>query len=218
MSITLGTLSGCTGELSTLDPAGPAARSIATLWWGMFITFTAIFVFVMALLALSFRPVGNGVSQASGERLWIIGLGLIFPAVILLCLLAYGLWIGERLVPRSGADVTRIEAEARRWSWRFSYENDPRRSTENVLHIPAGRPVDIAITTADVIHSFWVPRLAGKLDAIPGHVNVLRIEADAPGTYTGLSAEFSGHGYDNHSFAVIAHGPEDWQKFLEGEQ
>ena len=121
-------------------------------------------------------------------------------------------------MPRSDADVTRIEAEARRWSWSFSYENDPRRSTEDVLHIPAGRPVDIAITTADVIHSFWVPRLAGKLDAIPGHVNVLRIEADVPGTYTGLSAEFSGHGYDNHSFAVIAHGPEDWQKFLEGEQ
>ncbi len=184
----------------------------------MLIAFTAIFVFVMALLALAFRPARTSLIRAAGERIWIIGLGLGFPAVILLCLLAYGLWIGERLVPRNGADVTRIEAEARRWSWRFSYEHDPRRSTENVLHIPAGRPVDIAITTADVIHSFWVPRLAGKLDAIPGHVNVLRIEADAPGTYAGLSAEFSGRGYDNHRFAVIAHGPEDWQKFLEGEQ
>lgn len=201
-----------------LDPAGPAARSIATLWWGMLIAFTAIFALVMLLLGLAFRPAGSGPIRAAGERLWIIGLGLVFPAVILLCLLAYGLWIGERLVPRSGADVTRIEAEARRWSWRFSYDHDSRPSTENVLHIPAGRPVDIAITTADVIHSFWVPRLAGKLDAIPGHVNVLRIEADAPGTYAGLSAEFSGRGYDDHTFAVIAHGPEDWQSFLEGEQ
>ncbi|MDF1609397.1 cytochrome B [Hoeflea sp. YIM 152468] len=218
MSITLETLSGCTGDLSTLDPAGPAARSIATLWWGMLIAFGAIFALVMMLLALAFRPAGTGPTWAAGEKLWIIGLGLVFPALILLCLLAYGLWIGERLVPRSGAEVMRIEAEARKWSWRFSYDHDARRSTENVLHIPAGRPVDIAITTADVIHSFWVPRLAGKLDAIPGHVNVLRIEADAPGTYAGVSAEFSGRGYDNHRFSVIAHEAEDWQRFLEGEQ
>ena len=218
LSVTLGTLSGCTGDLSMLDPGGPAAQSIATLWWVMLITFTAIFVFVMTLLALALRPAGSGIFPALAERVWIIGLGLVFPAVILLSLLAYGLWIGERLIPRAGGEVTRIEAEARSWAWRFTYDGDAGRTTQDVLHIPAGRPVDIAITTADVIHSFWVPRLAGKLDAIPGHVNVLRIEADAPGTYAGLSAEFSGRGYDNHRFTVIAHGPEDWQKFLEGEQ
>ncbi|WP_244577974.1 cytochrome c oxidase subunit II [Hoeflea halophila] len=201
-----------------LDPAGPAAHSIATLWWVMLITFTVIFVFVMALLALAFRPAGSGLVPAFAEKVWIIGLGLVFPAVILLGLLAYGLWIGERLMPRAGAEVTRIEAEARSWSWRFTYGGDASRTTQNVLHIPAGRPVDIAITTADVIHSFWVPRLAGKLDAIPGHINVLRIEADIPGSYAGLSAEFSGNGYDNHRFTVIAHGPEEWQRFLEGDQ
>lgn len=184
----------------------------------MLVAFAAIFVLVMLLVAFAFRRRGTGRIRAAGERLWIIGLGLVFPAVILFCLLAYGLWIGERLVPRGGVDVTRIEAEARRWSWNFSYDHDSRRSTENVLHIPAGRPVDIAITTADVIHSFWVPRLAGKLDAVPGRVNVLRIQADAPGTYAGVSAEFSGRGYDQHKFAVIAHGPEDWQNFLAGEQ
>lgn len=184
----------------------------------MLIAFTVIFAFVMTLVALACRPAGTGMIRAGGESTWIIGLGLAFPVAILLCLLAYGLWIGERLIPRSDADVTRVEAEVRRWSWSFSYDHHSRRSTQNVLHIPAGRPVDIAITTADVIHSFWVPRLAGKLDAIPGHLNVLRIEADAPGTYAGLSAEYSGRGYDNHRFTVIAHGPEDWQRFLEENQ
>ena len=88
--------------------------------------------------------------------------------------------------------------------------------TRDVLHIPAGRPVDVEITTADVIHSFWVPRLAGKLDAIPGHVNVLRIEADGPGEFKGVSAEFNGTGYLAHRFRVIAHDPAGWQRFLAG--
>lgn len=79
-----------------------------------------------------------------------------------------------------------------------------------MLHIPASRPVDVAITTVDVIHSFWVPRLAGKFDAIPGHVNVLRIEADAPGDYAGVSAEFSGRGYTRHRFIVRAHDEAAW--------
>ncbi|WP_244447119.1 cytochrome B [Hoeflea sp. BAL378] len=199
-----------------LDPGGPAARSISMLWWGMLIAFTAIFALVMALLALAWRPARDGAARSSSERTWIIGLGLVFPSVILISLLAYGLWLGERLIPRDDPDVTRVTAEARRWSWTFSYDQNPGRTTLNVLHIPAGRPVDVAITTADVIHSFWVPRLAGKLDAIPGHVNVLRIEADLPGTYAGQSAEFSGPGYDGHTFSVVAHGPEDWQSFLEG--
>jgi hypothetical protein len=68
----------------------------------------------------------------------------------------------------------------------------------------------VQITSLDVIHSFWVPRLAGKLDAIPGHVNVLRIEADLPGIYAGVSAEFSGTGYRRHSFVVMAHDAEAW--------
>ena len=73
-----------------------------------------------------------------------------------------------------------------------------------MLHIPAERPVDVAITSRDVVHSFWVPRLAGKLDAMPGHVNVLRIEADAPGRYEGLGSEFNGAGYRDHRFTVLA--------------
>ena len=77
------------------------------------------------------------------------------------------------------------------------------------------RPVDVAITSVDVVHSFWVPRLAGKLDAIPGHVNVLRIEADLPGTYRGLTAEYNGEGYRRHVFAVQAHDAEGWAAFLE---
>ncbi len=177
-----------------------------------------IFALVMALLAAAFRPRRwMPADERAHERVWIIGLGLGFTMTVLAALLAYGLVVGERLMPVPGADVAQVRAEARRWSWSFAYDDLPGRVTVNVLHIPAGRPVDVAITSADVAHSFWVPRLAGKLDAIPGHVNRLRLKADLPGTYPGLTAEFNGSGYREHVFAVVAHDADGWEAFLEGE-
>jgi cytochrome c oxidase subunit II len=210
-------LSGCEGALSTVDPAGPAARTIATLWWVMLAGSVLIFAFVMTLLALAFAPRRRAGGDARRERVWIMMLGLAFPATVLLALLAYGLAVGERLLPREAADAVRVEAQASRMAWTFTYADAPDLTTQNVLHIPAGRPVDVAITTADVIHSFWAPRLAGKRDAIPGHENVLRIEADLPGEYAGLSAEFSGPGYEHFVFTVVAHDAAGWEAVLAGE-
>ncbi|MGR3467201.1 MAG: cytochrome c oxidase subunit II [Shimia sp.] len=207
-------LAGCQGELSVLRPAGPAASTIATLWWVMLIGATAIFALVMVLLALAFRSGGDGTAR---ERLWIVGLGLAFPLTGLAALLVYGLTVGERLLPHAGPEVVTVGAEARQWEWRFAYADRPGVVTRDVLHIPAGRPVDVEITTVDVIHSFWVPRLAGKLDAIPGRVNVLRLEADAPGRLAGLSSEYSGPGYAWHGFDVIVHDNAGWRAFLAGE-
>ncbi|WP_197023749.1 cytochrome c oxidase subunit II [Microbulbifer sp. HZ11] len=136
---------------------------------------------------------------------------------VLAALLIYALVVGERLLPHLDDEVVRVNAIAEQWRWQFTYTDRPEYVSEGVLHIPAGRPVDVAITTRDVIHSFWVPRLAGKLDAIPGHVNVLRIEASAPGLYHGQSAEFSGKGYTGHTFIVQAHSAADWARFLAGE-
>ncbi|CUH11419.1 Cytochrome c oxidase subunit 2 precursor [Jannaschia seosinensis] len=210
-------LAGCDGPLSTVDPAGPAARTIATLWWVMLVGAVLIFGLVAGLLAAAFRRGRQTRDDRWHERVWIVGLGLGFSMAILAALLASGLMAGERLMPRPAADTVGVRAEARRWSWSFGYDAAPGRVTEDVLHIPAGRPVDVAITSADVVHSFWVPRLAGKLDAIPGHVNVLRIEADHPGTYGGLTAEYNGEGYARHRFVVVAHDAAGWQAFLRGE-
>lgn len=202
-----------------LDPAGPAARSIATLWWVMLIGAFIILLLVMGLLAAGFRSSKRQMSERSHTRFWVVGLGLGFSMSVLAALLAYGLVVGERLLPRLGGNVVEVHAQAERWRWRFSYAARPGHETVNVLHIPAGRPVDIVITSVDVVHSFWVPRLAGKLDAIPGHENRLRIEADAAGTFRGLTAEFNGEGYGGHVFDVVAHEPEAWDAFLgEGTQ
>ena len=217
-------LSGCEERLSALHPAGPAARNIATIWWVLLAGATVIFLFVMALLAAAFlrradRPPQDGSPQDStSERVWFWGLGLAFPAVTLATLTAYGLVIGERLLPRASPEVVTVGAEGRQWVWTFRYADAPGRATEGVLHIPAGRPVDVEITSADVLHSFWVPRLAGKLDAIPGHVNVLRIEAETPGDYAGVSSEYNGPGYRDHAFTVRALDADGWTTFLAGAQ
>lgn len=176
---------------------------------------------VMGLLVLAFRSrpgADDGAGTDARHRtVWIKGLGLGFSLTVLAALTLYGLWIGERLLPRPGQEVVTVGAVGRQWDWLFTYEDAPGRVTEGILHIPAGRPVDVAITTADVIHSFWVPRLAGKLDAIPGHVNVLRIEAWTPGEYAGVSSEYNGPGYEDHRFTVVAHDAAGWAAFLAGE-
>ena len=227
-------LSGCEERLSALHPAGPAARNIAAIWWVLLAGATVIFLFVMALLAAALlrrrkRPAQDGIPQngntqngpprdSTSEKVWFWGLGLAFPAITLAALTAYGLVMGERLLPRASPDVVTVGAEGRQWLWTFRYADAPGRATEGVLHIPAGRPVDVEITSADVLHSFWVPRLAGKLDAIPGHVNVLRIEAEMPGDYAGVSSEYNGPGYRDHAFTVRALDADGWTTFLAGAQ
>lgn len=170
----------------------------------------AIFAFVMLLLARAFVRT----KRTATETFWLGGLGLAFPLAVLGGLLAYGLVIGERLMPRDHPDRVTVHAEGRQWEWRFGYADRPGHLATGLLTIPAGVPVDVEITSVDVIHSFWVPRLAGKLDAIPGHVNVLRIEAWAPGDYAGVSAEFSGPGYREHRFTVRALDAAGWEAFL----
>lgn len=207
-------LTGCTGPLSTLDTAGPAAASIASLWWVMLIGATMIFILVMALLAIAFiRP---GVGRNTPASWWLIGGGLALPAVVLTPLLFYALWNGERLYPTGDPSVDRVDVVAQRWQWQFTYRDGtgtPVWSTDT-LHVRAGRPVQLNITSSDVIHAFWVPRLAGKIDAIPGHVTVLQIKADAPGLYRGVCAEFCGSAHLEMQFAVQAHDEEQFKAVL----
>lgn len=169
-----------------------------------------LFGLVMALLVVGFiRP-------ASGRRIpvayWLIGGGLVLPAVVLTPLLIYGLWSGERLFFSRTESAVRIDVMARQWEWVFIYRSAEGTSESvNIMHVPAGRPVELHMTSADVIHGFWIPRLAGKIDAIPGHVTVLRFTADAPGIYRGQCAEFCGTGHLDMRMDVQAHAsPEDF--------
>ncbi|HEX2019265.1 MAG TPA: cytochrome c oxidase subunit II [Aurantimonas sp.] len=211
MLLTIG-LSGCAGNLSALDPAGPAAQSSATLWWVMAIGGTAIFIFVMVLLAVAFmRP---GIGRDVDPKRWLVWGGLVFPGTVLSALLVFALLTGERLLAHPQTPgVVQVEARPHQWFWQFRYPG-AETATNDVLHIPAGVPVDVHVVGTDVIHSFWVPRLAGKIDAIPGHINVIRLVADRPGTYGGVCAEFCGIGHVAMSFSVVAHPAGDYDAAL----
>lgn len=200
-------LAGCDGPLSSLSPGGPAAAQIAMLWWAMLVCAVLITIMVLALV---WRGFGAPVRRPPGEGFWIHGMGLGFSLAVLAVLVGAGIWVGERLQARPGPEVVRVEAIARQWDWRFRQPGPDGEmvETQGRLHIPAGRPVDVVIRSEDVIHSFWVPRLAGKMDALPGRDNVLRIEADAPGLYHGTSVEFSGIGYAGMRFEVLVWSPD----------
>ena len=209
-------LAGCAGPLSALAPEGPAARGAAALWWVMLAGGGLIFVVVSAVLALAIllpAPL-----RAFGAGRTILWGGLVIPTLILAALVTTALALGERLlaIPRvSGGAPLRIEALARQWVWEFRYPGGA--ATFDRLHIPAGRDVDFTVTSADVIHSFWIPRLGGKIDAIPGHANIVRLRADRPGVYGGVCAEFCGTGHAAMAFTVEAHEEAGFAAVLAGE-
>lgn len=206
------TSAACAGPYSTLDASGLSAGAIATLWWVMLAGAIVLFALVMGLFALAFLRPGWGAAVPPNR--WIVLGGLGLSAIVLVPLVAYGLVAGERLLPLPGSAPPRIEVRAERWGWSFRYPDHAGKQTAGVLHLPAGIPVDIVVTSSDVIHSFWIPRLAGKMDAIPGRANTLRIQADAPGRYEGLCAEFCGTGHAGMRFTVIAHPARDFPAAL----
>ncbi|WP_295853593.1 cytochrome c oxidase subunit II [uncultured Xylophilus sp.] len=195
------------GPLSTLAPAGPGAAEIAWVWWAMCIG-AAVVTAGMTALALwaVYRPTGGTLRS---PRALLVGGGVLLPLAAIAAVLAIGGRSGDALRVRGEPGVLRIEVTAHQWWWEAAYPDAAGgpRHTAGVLHIPAGRPVDIGVRSADVIHSFWVPRLGGKIDAVPGRRNTVRLQADAPGTYRGQCAEFCGLGHARMAFVVEAHAP-----------
>ena len=218
-ALTVPLLGGCSGPLSILEPAGPMAQGVAWLWWLMAIFFSLVLLAVGALWIHALRRTPREVTVVEARRIekcWLIGGGLILPGVSILALLLLGTPVGQRMLPLpvEGEQPLRIDITAHQWWWEVRYP-DSGVVTANQLHIPAGRPVDLHLGSADVIHSFWVPRLGGKLDMIPGRTNVLRLQADQPGTYRGQCAEFCGTQHTHMQIVVIAHAEADYLAWVE---
>lgn len=212
-------LGGCgtAGPLSTLDPAGPGAAPIARVWWAMFWGGMALLVLMTALGLYATLRNAHRAPRVS-ERTFLLWGGLVLPGVVLVALLLWGVRAGHALLPLPrAAPVFTVDVTGRQWRWEATYPAHPMaRPQPNRIDIPAGQPVDVRVHTTDVIHGFWVPRLGGKIDAIPGRVNVVRLQADAPGIYRGVCAEYCGTGHARMPLEVHAHAPAALRTVLEG--
>lgn len=201
-------LTGCGGAPAIFDAAGQAAREINQLWWVLFGLGTAVYLGVIAYLFLALYRRRSSPQNAEnpgwgGSIRTVIWGGIVLPAIILLVVYGFTLrTLWSLSAQAADAEVT-IDVIGHQWWWEVQY---PEQSiiTANEITIPVGQPVRIRLTSADVIHSFWVPELHGKLDLIPGRTNTFWIEADHTGEYWGLCAEFCGTQHAKMLFLVIA--------------
>ncbi|HVL79168.1 MAG TPA: cytochrome c oxidase subunit II [Sphingomicrobium sp.] len=192
---------GCAGEFSILQPEGPAAARVADLWWVMLAGALLILAGVTAAAIYPFKRDRRG--RDVSDRTMLVGWGLVFPFVTLSLLMGWAFLRGEQLLARPDPGILTVRVHALQWAWHASYPGGER--TVNAIHVPAGVPFHVEVTSGDVIHSFWVPRLGGKIDAIPGKVNRIALQADRPGLYRGLCAEYCGLGHAHMLLELHAH-------------
>lgn len=213
----LAALTGCSGPFSALDPKGPAAAEVSLFWWGMFAVATLVLLGVVALwlYAIKRRPQQNDAASESNSWLWWGALAL--PLACITVLLAFGIPAGQRMAAFADSNALQIDVTGHQWYWQVKYRGYAIEMT-NELHIPVATAVYLNLRSADVIHSFWVPRLGVKLDMLPGRTNLLKLEASEPGVYRGQCAEYCGLGHAHMQFTVKAHDKEAFVLWLNAQQ
>lgn len=209
-------LAGCSGSQSILDPAGDGARDSANIWWLMFWLGTAVFVVVLALIGVAVirgsRDDDTALSSKGRLRMVVLG-GVIIPAIIIAIVFAGStrslLGMSEL---RQSSDVV-IDVIAHQYWWEVRYPEEGI-VTANEIHIPANRTIDVRLTSTDVIHSFWVPQLHGKIDMLPGKTTNVSMKAEEAGTYRGQCAQFCGAQHANMALLVIAEEEEGYEEWM----
>ena len=217
---------------SMLDPAGPGAAAIESMWWLLFWVCVAVFIIVMAALAMAmFRARAQGDGRSMGaegpggadgpgaERrrvVWVLVSGAAIPAVILIGIFVYTMVIMGRLDPAGARGEHTVIVTGKQYWWEVKYPlpSGDTVVTANEIHIPVGRRVAVMLRSDDVIHSLWVPRLHGKTDLIPGRTNEMWLLADEPGVYRGQCAEYCGQQHTWMALHVVAEPEPDYHAWL----
>lgn len=217
-------MAGCAGDRSILDPAGQAARDVRLIWWVMLSFGTLVLIAVTGFWLYTFKAREVTRTPAQERRIarrWILGGGILLPVVSVTALLLFGAPAGQRLLPLPLAEPPEvIEVIGHRWWWEVRYPGAEGGEvvTSNQLIMPAGEPVDFHVSSADVIHGFWIPRLGGKIDMLPGRVNKIRLEADEPAVFGAQCAELCGVGHANMHLYVEALPREEFEAWLAARQ
>lgn len=224
-------LSGCDSAVSPFAPHGPAARSISHLMMSMDILFIIITVIMWLLFGYAFYKrrgtlaLHDPINDSGGEA-WILIGGIAVPLIVLTVLFVVGLGLlrdfpihgmhggGMRHMEMVKSMKPEIEIIGHQWWWEIKYLNDDHSqefTTANELHLPQGRPINIEVVTRDVMHSFWIPQLHGKVDLIPGMTNYIRLEATDAGNYTGQCAEYCGEEHARMRLYAVVEDEDSYQ-------
>jgi cytochrome c oxidase subunit II len=206
-------------EGGALDPQGPVSGAMADLFWLMLGLGAVVFVVVVVVLILGLLRRGReGEPQADRQRpdrfgRWFVVGGVVAPLVILL--VVFGATVNAmRFVPTTAPpEALVIEVVGHQFWWEVRYP-DAGITTTNELHLPVGRRINLQLTSADVIHSFWVPELAGKLDLLPDRTNTLVLQADEPGEHVSRCAEYCGLEHTRMVLTVVAEPEEQFTAWV----
>jgi cytochrome c oxidase subunit 2 len=216
-------LAACDGWQSALDPHGPEATSLERLFWIFLAVLGAIWLATMIAVAVSLvrrrtelasDPLAT--NARTERRMTVVVSVLVALTVIVVAALTAVSYGAQRSLFGHKDGVVTIKVIGHQWWWEFQYEDEqPSRTftTANEFHIPVGEPILIKLEASDVIHSFWVPSLAGKLDLIPGRQNQIQIQADRPGIYRGQCAEFCGLQHAHMGLLAIAESREAFERW-----
>jgi cytochrome c oxidase subunit 2 len=212
--------------LGSLSPKGPAAREIEELWWLLVVGGGVALAVVCVLLVramLQRRATAGPEPLAEPEpvsprvtRALVVGGGVVLSAVLLVGVFAASLAATVALEPDGDPPALVIEVVAHQYWWEVRYPEAGVTLTDEV-RMPAATPVELRLSSVDVIHSFWVPELHGKLDMLPERVNTLVVEADAPGTFRGQCAEFCGLHHARMRLVVVAQPAAEFDAWLQAE-
>lgn len=222
----LALLTACEPAQSTFSGHGPAANKIASLSWFMTILFLILTVGMWILIAWGASKRRGTLAEhapidAGGGKAWIAIGGLALPIVVLTVIFVLGLNLLADF-PIHGPHHHPMKPEiliiGHQWWWEVHYLNDHpdlEFTTANEIHLPVGRPVNIELETQDVMHSFWVPALHGKVDLIPGLHNFIRVQASEAGNFAGQCAEYCGAEHALMRLLVVAQAPDEYTAWLQ---
>jgi cytochrome c oxidase subunit 2 len=215
LSVCALSLIGCGGVQSALSPAGREAQQIADLFWCMAAGSIAVWLTVIGLAFFAVRASPDVDRRRQARRL--IAAGALTPTVVLAVLLFYGLSMLPDMVAPPPKGSLRISVYGEQWWWRVRYEPPGRQPFElaNEVRLAAGEPVEFLLHSNNVIHSFWIPSLGGKMDMIPGRVNRLVLNPVRTGVYRGACAEFCGEGHARMAFTAIVLDKVEFARWLD---
>jgi len=210
----------CSSDAAVLQPMGEGAHRAQGAWLTVAIVSAVVFVLatigVIGALFVRRRVVEDAPSRRRvGGRLVMVG-GFVIPAAVAIAATVVGATTTTASVPPS-ATTPIVRVEANQWWWQVDYLNDGITSANEIV-IPTGVPVDVEVTSDNVVHSLWFPQLAGRVDVIPGRIANLTLLADEPGVYEGRCAEFCGLQHAHMGIEAIAMSPTAYRAWVAREQ